>query len=118
MLAGRQGETCFGLPCSEVHVVLVVGDRLIEGRQRSVNDQVVVPGIRFVHACGRYAHFFQAEADNERIGHVGAVVGGYDVYERAGRRLMPSAFVSLGVVWAVSVGGGVVSLTITWIFSE
>ena len=91
VLAGGQGERRLGLPRSEVHVVLVVGDRLVEGRQRGVDDQVVVSGIGFVDAGGRYAHFFQAEADNEGVRHVSAVLRRHYVYQGAGRRLMPLA---------------------------
>ena len=43
--AGRQLQTHLRLSGAEMQVVLVGGNRLIEGRQRRIDDGVMVPGV-------------------------------------------------------------------------
>ena len=92
MPAPRQGDGRFGLAGAEMQVVFVVRNRLIQGRQPRVDKQMVMSGIRLVHAGRRNAHLFEAEANGERGRHVRAVVRRHDVDARACRRGMAGSW--------------------------
>src|ERR1700735_3100934 len=88
MLASRQGDGRLGLAGAEMEVVFVVRNWLIEGRQLRVDQEMVMSGIRLVHAGRSNAHLFKSEANREGGGNVRAVVRRHDVDARAGRRRM------------------------------
>jgi hypothetical protein len=64
MAAGVQGDARLGLSGAEVQVVEVVRNRLVQGRQRRVDQEVMVPGIGLVHAGRRDAHVEESEPDD------------------------------------------------------
>ena len=66
--ARRQFEHRLGLAESEMQVVAVVRDRLIERRQRRIDQQVVVAGVRLGDAGRRDAEIAGAEPDLEAAG--------------------------------------------------
>jgi hypothetical protein len=63
MFAWLQGDFLLGLAGSEVQVIEIAGDRLVERRRRRVDQEMMMAGVRLVHARGRNAHVAQAETD-------------------------------------------------------
>ena len=68
--AFRQGHGRFGLAGAEMQVVFIVRDRLIQRRQRRIDEKMVVSRVRLVHPGRSNAHLFKAEADSESGRHV------------------------------------------------
>src|ERR1700746_2978989 len=56
VVAQRQGGLCFGLSGTEVQMIEVVRDRLIERRQVRVHQKMMMPGVRLVESGWRDAH--------------------------------------------------------------
>ena len=90
--AFRQGHGGFGLAGAEMQVVLIVRDRLIERRQRRIDEKMVMSRVRLVHAGRSNAHLLKSEAHRESGRHIRPVVGRYDIDARAGRRGMAGSW--------------------------
>ena len=56
MLAWRQFQPRLRLPPTEVQVVSVVGNLIVQGGQLCVDQQMVMPGIGFLDPSGRNPH--------------------------------------------------------------
>ena len=74
VLAGRKLDLRFGLPGAEVKVVEVVRDRLIEWRQRHIDEDVMMSGVLPVRTRGRDAHATQTEMNHGPGANCGAVL--------------------------------------------
>ena len=59
----RQRQFNLGLPAAKVEMVFVVRDRLIEGRQIRIDQQVMMAGIGLLRSRGRNAHSMQPEVN-------------------------------------------------------
>ena len=79
MRSKRKRDLCLGLPRSEVQVIEVIGNGLVQRRQRRVDQKMVVSGRGFLDTGGRYSHFGKAEADDRSTGYVGAVGRIYEI---------------------------------------
>ena len=90
--AFRQGHGGFGLAGAEMQVVLIVRDRLIERRQRRIDEKMVMSRVRLVHAGRSHTHLLKSEAHRESGRHIRPVVGRYDIDARAGRRGMAGSW--------------------------
>ncbi len=90
--APRQGHGGFGLARAEMQVVLIVRDRLIQRRQRRIDEKMVMSRVRLVHPGRSNAHLFKPEADNKSGGHVGAALGRNNINARARRRRMAGSW--------------------------
>ena len=86
--AERESDLCLSLSRSEVQVIEVIGNRLVQRRQRGIDHKMVVPGIGLFDACGRYAHVDETEADNWCAGYVGAIGWVYKIDLRVSSRGM------------------------------
>src|SRR5258707_6624013 len=67
-------------------MIEVVRNRLVERRQWSVDQQMVMSGIGLVDAGGCHAHVGQTEADNWGSGDVLPIVQIYEIHPGALRR--------------------------------
>ena len=89
MRAKRQVDRRFGLAGPEMQMIEVVRDRLIEWRERLVDDHVMVARIRLLDSCRRDAHIHQAEPQ-QHFGRNVRVIGRIgDIQPCAGWRRMP-----------------------------
>ena len=70
----RQGDGRLCLTAAEMQVVLVVRDRLIQWRERRVDQEVVMAGVRLIDASWGDAHFLESEPDRESGRHISAVL--------------------------------------------
>ncbi len=86
VLARRECDLRFGLRRAKVKVLEVVGNRLIQRRQRQIDDQMVVAGVRRLRAGRSHAHVAQAEGDLELLRHNRAVLEFHEVDFGPGRR--------------------------------
>ena len=59
VLSGRQAHLGLGLACTEVQVIEIVWNRLIQGRQLGIDQQIVVAGILSIGTCRRHPHAAQ-----------------------------------------------------------
>ena len=87
--ARLQHQRGFRLAFPEMDMVFVGGDRHVRRRQfLRIDQQVMMPGVGVVDACGRDAHAFQAKHDMHLAAlDGGAVFGTNDIRRRAfGRR--------------------------------
>ncbi len=75
----REGDGRLGLASAEMQVVFIVGDRLVERRERRVDQEMVMSGIRLLDSGRGDAHLRQSEPNRERCRHVSAILGGLDV---------------------------------------
>ena len=54
-------STSLGLPISQMNMIVVRGDGLVERHQFGVDQQVMMAGERLVDAGRRHAHLLQAD---------------------------------------------------------
>ena len=87
VLTRRQRHNGFGLPAAEMDVLGVGGDRLLQflGRERRVDDEMVMAGLGLLDASRRYPHAGQAKLDLEGAGDGVAILRTDDVDGSAGR---------------------------------
>src|SRR3954454_7720537 len=69
VVAWGQRHFCFGLPSAEMQMIEIVRDRLIEGGHRSVDQEMVVAGIRAIGSGGRNSHIPKTEVDHAFCGN-------------------------------------------------
>ncbi len=55
VVAGRQGNLCLRLPPAEMQMIEVVWNRLVQGRQLGIDQEMVVTGVFPVGAGGGYS---------------------------------------------------------------
>src|SRR5271170_2628519 len=67
-------------------MILIARDGLIERRQFSVDQQMMMAGVRFVRACRRYAHSVQSEMNCRIESDVRAVLEADEIGLCAGGR--------------------------------
>ena len=84
----RQGDVRLRLAASEMQVVLVVRDRLVQRGERRVNQQVVVAGVRLVDTGWSHPHFLESEPNRERGWHISAVLRRNNIFAGSRRRRM------------------------------
>src|ERR1700722_19405395 len=72
--SGGEREFSFRLAAAEMEMVLVVGNRLVEGRQIRVDEEVMVPRVGPLRSRRRNAHPMQAEMDCRFWSDDGAVL--------------------------------------------
>jgi len=75
MSAGRQRDRRLGLAGAEMQMIGVVWNRLVERRQRRIDQKMVVPGIGSVDAGRRNAHADQPKSYRQRLRDLSAVAG-------------------------------------------
>ena len=73
MFPERQRNLRFGLTRSKMQVIEVVRYRLVHRRQRSIDEEVVMPGISLLYASWRYSHANETKSNHGRPRHVGMV---------------------------------------------
>lgn len=64
---------CLGLTHAEMPVLIIGRDRLVQGRQLRIDEQVMMAGVFISYASRRYTHSLQAEAYGHRITHFIAI---------------------------------------------
>ena len=83
MPARRQRYGLFCLSASKMEMVGIVGHLPGQWRRVGVDNKVVVPGIRLIHARRGNTHVFKTEDNGEsRLDHV-PIMGSYDVSPRS-----------------------------------
>jgi len=89
----RERDLRLGLSRSEVQVIEVIGNRLVQRRQWRVDHEMVVARIDLFDAGRCYAHVDETEADDRRTRHVGAVGWVYEIDLRvSGRGMSTSSY--------------------------
>ena len=86
----RQGDLRLGLARSEMEVIGVAGNGLIERRQRRIDQEVVMAGIVLFKARRRDTHAYQPKPYGRRLGHVAAIGGIFEIDLRIWGRSMAS----------------------------
>jgi len=71
---------------AEVEVIEIVGDGLVEGRQLSIDQQMVMTGIRTIQPGGCNPHLLQTETDSHFRWNGRAIIEMYEINSRAFRR--------------------------------
>src|SRR5208282_3116006 len=80
----REGQGGLRLAPAEMQMVFVVRDRLVQGRKRRVDQEMVVACVRLFDPGRRDAHLLKSEPNREGGRNVGAVHRRDDVRARAG----------------------------------
>jgi hypothetical protein len=85
VLTWSEGHFRFGLPGTEMQMVEVVWDRVVQGRQWRVYQQMMVPGVWPVRSRRRYAHISKSKANHTPRGNGSAVLWVHEVNSSARR---------------------------------
>lgn len=67
VFARRKAQFGFGLPLTEMQMVIIIGDWLIQWWQRGIDQQMVVTRSWFVDTRGGKCHIFEAKAHQHRV---------------------------------------------------
>ena len=86
----RQGNLCLGLARSEMEVIGVAGNGLIERRQRRIDQEMVMAGIVLFKSRRRDTHAYQPKPYGRRLGHVAAIGRIFEIDLRIWGRSMAS----------------------------
>jgi hypothetical protein len=68
MFSKRESDLRFRLAGPEVQVIEVIGNWHVQRRQRCVDQEMVMPGIRLCDTGRCYAHIDKTEPDDRRLG--------------------------------------------------
>src|SRR6516165_7628932 len=85
VLSGRQVHFSLGLACTEVEVIEIVWNWLIQRRRLGIDQQMVVPGILSIGARRCHSHTAQPKM-NGGLGRKGLTILQVDEIDRGSRR--------------------------------
>ena len=86
----RQGNLRFGLARAEMEVIGVAGNRLIERRQRRIDQEMVMAGIGLFKPSRRDTHSYEPKPYGGRLGHIAAIGRIFEIDLRVRWRSMSS----------------------------
>ena len=73
VLPERKRNRRFGLSRTEMQVIKIIGNRLVQRRERSVDHEMMMAGIGFLNAGRCHPHVDEAEAYGRPTRHVGSI---------------------------------------------